>query len=129
MKQNFFSGVPTAAISYYYLLESREKISRANVCKLLIVAPAFKSTSFICRPARWYRALDSLLRKLHNLWPCYSRCYSTRKLPQRDLFYLTSDVDCRRGCHSLSDYSYVSTRFQRWCSVSVLRYIYTIFNL
>lgn len=72
------------------------------------MAPAFKSISFICRPARWYRALDSPLRKLHNLWPCSSRCYPARSLPQRDLFYLTPDVDCRRGCHSLSDYSYVS---------------------
>ena len=46
----------------YYTITC-ETISPANICKLLIVAPAFKSTIYF--PTRWYCASDGL---------CYGSC-------------------------------------------------------
>lgn len=70
LKGFFLCGVSVGIIPYTITCET---ISPANICKLLIVAPAFKSTIYLPSHTLVSRVWQLLLRKLHNLWPHYSR--------------------------------------------------------
>jgi len=71
IKRIFFARHISGDYSVYTI--TCETTSSANICKLLIVAPAFKSTIYLPSHTLVPRVWQPLLRKLHNLWPHYSQ--------------------------------------------------------